>query len=162
MYLTSLQVVVRYLWSLPNHRAAFRAIASGGRDTPLSAAVGASGSAEAGVATATSTSTATTITLFIRFANGLLNETNALVSSMLEKLMDIKEVQERMKHTEEWNAINEEEKNQIIETLRQNERICQSSSGGLLYYSIVCCNNNLSVICSNQNCAKRRSICLIT
>ena len=65
--------------------------------------------------------------MFIRFANGLLNETNALVTSMLEKLMDIKDTQERMKSAE-WSTVAESEKHEILETLAQNERICQSSS----------------------------------
>ena len=84
------------MWSLPSHRAAFRAIASGSSGSSSGSGdqeIQQTVAAAVAVAGASSSSTATTITLFIRFANGLLNETNALVTSMLEKLMDIKDVQ---------------------------------------------------------------------
>src|SRR5690606_14083186 len=47
---------------------------------------------------------------FVRFANGLMNETNNLVSSMLDKLPQIKQTQMLMKNTAQWMSMTEEQR----------------------------------------------------
>lgn len=69
-------VILRHLWTLPTHRPAFQGIAMG----------------TVGGAKRTSDSEATqgqgedTDNYFVRFANGLMNETNSLVATTMEKL----------------------------------------------------------------------------
>mmetsp|Transcript_22473 Transcript_22473/g.32803 ORF Transcript_22473/g.32803 Transcript_22473/m.32803 type:complete len:1051 (+) Transcript_22473:62-3214(+) len=93
-----IMVVLRHLWTLSSHRPAFRAIASGTGDT------------------------AGDKTNFIKFANGLLNETNALVGSTLEKLQEIKQTQLLMQNAQEWSSMSEEDRKRVMEIYDQNER----------------------------------------
>lgn len=89
-------VILHYLWTIPSHRSAFRGIAQ--------------------------TSESNGENNFIRFANGLLNETNALVSSVIDKLGDIRTTQQQMKNTAEWGSLSEEIKKQILDRHEENER----------------------------------------
>lgn len=89
-------VILHYLWTLPSHRPAFRGI------------VGTCSSMDENS--------------FIRFANGLLNETNALVSSVIDKLGDIKATQLQMQNSLEWGQLSEDIKKQIIDRHEENER----------------------------------------
>lgn len=59
---------------------------------------------------------------FIRFANGLLNETNSLVSSVIDKLGDIRTTQQQMQNPLEWAHLSDEIKKQILERHEENER----------------------------------------
>ena len=76
-----------------------------------------------------SNSTDNTQHYFIRFANGLMNETNALVTSTMEKLSDIKKIQTTMKSPAEWAALGEEGQTQMKERLDQFEREVKGTAG---------------------------------
>jgi len=64
---------------------------------------------------------------FIKFANGIMNETNTLIATVMQKLPEIREAQEKMKNTEEWGRLSEEEQEQISSRLEDNERDVKSS-----------------------------------
>lgn len=59
---------------------------------------------------------------FIKFANGIMNETNTLIATVMQKLPEIREAQVKMKNAQEWAALNEEQQKQISERLEENER----------------------------------------
>lgn len=106
----SIMFVLRYLWSLPSHRAAFRGIAIGD---------GATGDS----------STDTQRNYFVRFANGLINETNALIASTLELLTAIRAAQLKQQNPVEMQAMNEEQRNDFQEMLMKNEQECKFKAG---------------------------------
>lgn len=64
---------------------------------------------------------------FIKFANGIINETNQLIATIMQKLPEIREAQEKIKNIEEWGRLSEEEKEQISSRLDDNERDVKSS-----------------------------------
>jgi ubiquitin conjugation factor E4 B len=64
---------------------------------------------------------------FIKFANGIMNETNTLIATVMQKLPEIREAQEKMKNVEEWGRLTEDEQNQISSRLEDNERDVKSS-----------------------------------
>lgn len=80
----SIMITLKHLWTLPSHRQAFRGIATVGD-----------------------------CAYFIRFANGLINETNALVATTMEKLTDIRQGQVMMQNTAEWAARTTEERTEL-------------------------------------------------
>jgi ubiquitin conjugation factor E4 B len=92
----AIMVILHYLWTIPSHRPAFR-----------------------GIVTAKDSNEENS---FIRFANGLLNETNSLVASVIDKLGDIKTTQQQMQSPHEWGALTEDMKKQILERHEENER----------------------------------------
>lgn len=59
---------------------------------------------------------------FIKFANGIMNETNTLISTVMQKLPEIREAQSKMKNHQEWGQLTEEQQKQIQERLEDNER----------------------------------------
>ena len=59
---------------------------------------------------------------FIKFANGIMNETNTLIATVMQKLPEIREAQLKMKNTAEWSAMTEEQQKQVSERLEENER----------------------------------------
>jgi ubiquitin conjugation factor E4 B len=59
---------------------------------------------------------------FIKFANGIMNETNYLIASVMQKLPEIREAQERMNNVEVWGRLSEEEQRQVSSRLEDNER----------------------------------------
>ncbi|CAB9526533.1 conjugation factor E4 [Seminavis robusta] len=59
---------------------------------------------------------------FIKFANGIMNETNTLIATVMQKLPEIREAQLKMKNTAEWGQLGEEEQNMITGRLDDNER----------------------------------------
>lgn len=59
---------------------------------------------------------------FIKFANGIINETNHLISTVMQKLPEIRAAQEQMSNTQEWGRINEEQQGIITSRLEDNER----------------------------------------
>ncbi len=101
----NIMVVLKYLWTLSAHRSAFRGIAVSNR------------SAEDGVS------------YFIRFANGLLNETNHLVSDTIEHLIDIKVINEAMNDHAGWTARTDEEREQMTSRLEEHEQHVSGASG---------------------------------
>jgi ubiquitin conjugation factor E4 B len=85
-----IMVVLKHLWTLESHRAAFRAISLDK-------------------------------IYFISFANGLLNETNSLVGSVMDTLAEIRVTQLQMQNTVQWAALSEEERKEKTEKHEQNE-----------------------------------------
>lgn len=59
---------------------------------------------------------------FIKFANGIMNETNTLIATVMQKLPEIRNTQELMKNAQEWSSYSEEEQNRISSRLDDNER----------------------------------------
>ena len=64
---------------------------------------------------------------FIKFANGIMNETNTLIATVMQKLPEIREAQEKMKDTEAWGRLSQEEQEQISSRLEDSERDVKSS-----------------------------------
>jgi len=64
---------------------------------------------------------------FIKFANGIMNETNTLIANVMQKLPEIRNAQEQMKNTAEWGRLSEEEQEQVSSRLSENERDVKSS-----------------------------------
>lgn len=52
---------------------------------------------------------------FVRFANGLMNESNSLVASVMEKLPEVRAVQLQMRDPAQWGGLTEEQRNEITE-----------------------------------------------
>ena len=59
---------------------------------------------------------------FIKFANGIINETNTLIATVMQKLPEIRNTQEQMANPEEWARLSEEEQGMISSRLDDNER----------------------------------------
>lgn len=51
----------------------------------------------------------------MRFANGLMNESNALVASVMEKLPEVRAVQLQMRDPAQWGAMTEAQRNEVEE-----------------------------------------------
>jgi ubiquitin conjugation factor E4 B len=102
--------VLKYIWKLSSHRGAFRSIAQTG-------------------VSSTGSFVEDSADYFIRFANGLLNETNGLVITTLEKLQEIKKIQTQMQNAEVWGTFSEEDRSQATERLHQAEDQIKSSAG---------------------------------
>jgi len=64
---------------------------------------------------------------FIKFANGIINETNQLISTVMQKLPEIKSAQEQMANAEEWGRLTEEEQSDATSRLEDNEREVKSA-----------------------------------
>lgn len=64
---------------------------------------------------------------FIKFANGIINETNTLIATVMQKLPEIREAQEKMANTAEWSRLSEDEQGQVTSRLEDNEREVKSS-----------------------------------
>eukprot|EP00339_Tiarina_fusa_P025566 CAMPEP_0117009760 /NCGR_PEP_ID=MMETSP0472-20121206/8773_1 /TAXON_ID=693140 ORGANISM="Tiarina fusus, Strain LIS" /NCGR_SAMPLE_ID=MMETSP0472 /ASSEMBLY_ACC=CAM_ASM_000603 /LENGTH=1113 /DNA_ID=CAMNT_0004712117 /DNA_START=80 /DNA_END=3421 /DNA_ORIENTATION=- len=59
---------------------------------------------------------------FIKFANGIINETNTLIATVMQKLPEIRATQEKMANTQEWGRVPEEEQSIVTSRLEDNER----------------------------------------
>ncbi|RYH31359.1 hypothetical protein EON65_02720, partial [archaeon] len=120
----SIMIVLKHLWTLPTHRSAFRGIATVDVDTRhLEESTGAGAGSSSGAAQDGGRNS------FVRFANGLLNETNALVATTMDKLSEIRKTQLLMQNPTEWGAISEEERNRIKERHESNEMECKGTAG---------------------------------
>ena len=64
---------------------------------------------------------------FIKFANGIINETNQLISTVMQKLPEIKAAQEQMAKPEVWGRLTEEEQSDVTSRLDDNEREVKSA-----------------------------------
>lgn len=64
---------------------------------------------------------------FIKFANGIINETNTLIATVMQKLPEIRNTQEQMKTVEEWGRMSEEEQTQATSRLEDSEREVKSA-----------------------------------
>ena len=58
---------------------------------------------------------------FIKFANGIMNETNALIASVMEKLPEIRQAQEQIDNPQGWAALPNEQREIISSRLEDNE-----------------------------------------
>jgi ubiquitin conjugation factor E4 B len=56
-----------------------------------------------------------------------MNETNTLVANVMEKLPEIRQVQQQMKELETWGAMAEQTRNELLERHSDNERSVSSS-----------------------------------
>lgn len=65
---------------------------------------------------------------FVRFANGIFNQTNDGIAGSLQRLREIKQIQEE-RVSPQWLQMTDEERNQKLENLAEHER---NSSGQLL------------------------------
>jgi hypothetical protein len=59
---------------------------------------------------------------FITFANGIINETNQLITSVMQKLPKIKQDQDTMANPTEWANMSEEDQSILTSRLSDNER----------------------------------------
>lgn len=59
---------------------------------------------------------------FIKFANGIMNETNSLIASVMEKLPEIRLAQIQRADPQQWGALSDEEREQITSRLEDNEQ----------------------------------------
>lgn len=57
---------------------------------------------------------------FVSFANGLMNESNALVASVMEKLPEVRAVQLQMRDPAQWGAMTEAQRNEVSERLARS------------------------------------------
>lgn len=64
---------------------------------------------------------------FIKFANGIMNETNNLISTIMQKLPEIRQAQETMRNTAEWGQMSEDQQNDFTSRHEDNERNVKSS-----------------------------------
>lgn len=58
---------------------------------------------------------------FIKFANGIMNETNSLIASIMEKLPEIRQAQVQRANGPQWTALTDEQREQISSRLEDNE-----------------------------------------
>jgi ubiquitin conjugation factor E4 B len=59
---------------------------------------------------------------FIKFANGIINETNTLIATVMQKLPEIRATQEKMANAADWGRLTEEEQSIATSRLDDNER----------------------------------------
>jgi len=112
-----IMVVLKHLWHLPTHRPAFRGIAKS-----------KSGAAEGGDA-ADGQDDEADVSYFIRFANGLLNETNTLVSQTVETLGTIRKFDLERADTVAWSRMSEDEREQHQSRYSEAEQQVTGTAG---------------------------------
>ena len=122
--------VLKYLWSLPSHRAAFRDIANAIDNS--SENEGKSMSVDEDIPTngfqGSDNAETWDSNYFIRFANGIMNETNLQVNEALTSLAKVREIQELQKSAE-WASMSEEQRKEKQEKLEEGERDARMCSG---------------------------------
>jgi len=59
---------------------------------------------------------------FLKFANGIVNETNSLIATCMEKLPEIRRVQLQMNDPSSWGQLSEEERDEIGSRHEENEQ----------------------------------------
>jgi ubiquitin conjugation factor E4 B len=74
---------------------------------------------------------------FIKFANGIINETNTLIATVMQKLPEIREAQEKMKDTQAWGRLAEDQQSQVSSRLEECEREVR--------YALPLCNKTLQM-----------------
>jgi len=90
-------LILRYLWDIPVHRNAFRKFAS-----------------------------QENMELFIKFANGIINQTNDGIAGALQRLREIRQTQQDQRNFAMWNSLSEDDRNQRLQVLEENERHAES------------------------------------
>jgi ubiquitin conjugation factor E4 B len=58
---------------------------------------------------------------FIKFANGIMNETNSLIANIMEKLPEIRQAQLQIADKRQWESLSDEQREQISNRLEENE-----------------------------------------
>ena len=128
-----IMVVLKHLWTLSTHRSAFRGIATLNTSTTTPTTTPTPPTATSNMNDVTQEEHHETAVAgqdyFVRFANGLMNETNALVATTMDKLVEIRKTQQLMQNTTEWSQLPEEERKQITEKHEANENECKGSAG---------------------------------
>lgn len=84
----------------------------------------------------------------MRFANGLMNESNSLVASVMEKLPEVRTTQLQMRDAAQWGALSESQRAQIT------ERSAQQRSSVRLYYLCPC----VDMFWSTRACVRIRML----
>jgi len=59
---------------------------------------------------------------FIKFANGIMNETNSLIVTVMEKLPEIRRVQLQMANPQEWASLSDEQRETTSSRHEENEQ----------------------------------------
>jgi ubiquitin conjugation factor E4 B len=59
---------------------------------------------------------------FIKFANGIINETNTLIATVMQKLPEIRNAQEQMRNVQEWSQLTQDQQEQVTDRLDESER----------------------------------------
>jgi len=90
---------------------------------------------------------------FILFANGIINETNTLIATIMQKLPEIREAQMKMKNPAEWGQLSEEQREQLTSRLSDNEREVK--------YSLSLCNKVLQMFSYLNTDNEIRSLFLV-
>jgi Ubiquitin elongating factor core len=75
---------------------------------------------------------------FIKFANGIMNETNSLIASVMEKLPEIRQAQAQIADSQQWGALTDEQREQISSRLEENE--------GEVKRALPLCNKTLQML----------------
>lgn len=75
---------------------------------------------------------------FIKFANGIMNETNSLIASVMEKLPEIRQAQLQISDAQQWAGLTEEQREQISSRLEENE--------GEVKRALPLCNKTLQML----------------
>ena len=75
---------------------------------------------------------------FIKFANGIMNETNSLIASVMEKLPEIRQAQLQIADAQQWATLTEEQREQISSRLEENE--------GEVKRALPLCNKTLQML----------------
>lgn len=131
--------VLKFLWSIASHRAAFRGIVTAGRprrqssgdSVSMSMSIEADGASSSGSYEGDSAdgtdSGGSTDNAFITFANGVMNEVNSMFADLLEKLAVIKDVQSR-RASPEWAQQPDEIREQHRERLQEAEGRIKNSA----------------------------------
>mmetsp|Transcript_33728 Transcript_33728/g.54111 ORF Transcript_33728/g.54111 Transcript_33728/m.54111 type:complete len:692 (+) Transcript_33728:1319-3394(+) len=90
-------LLLRYIWNIESHRSAFHDFASSRTER------------------------------FVKFANGIINQTNDGVADSLQRLREIRQTQLDRKNFSFWNSLSEEDKRQRVQALEENERFVSSA-----------------------------------
>ena len=96
--------VLRYLWSLDSHRPSFRTFAQ----------------------TATQNESDEQSD-FVKFAHGILNQTNSFVADSMSKLREIRRIQLEKRNAETWDALPQNERELREQMLAEDEKHVASS-----------------------------------
>eukprot|EP00924_Labyrinthula_sp_SR-Ha-C_P007687 snap_masked-scaffold_28-processed-gene-0.16-mRNA-1 protein AED:0.29 eAED:0.30 QI:0/-1/0/1/-1/1/1/0/1028 len=91
-------LLLKFLWKFDRHKPAFRAFAKSSENNE-----------------------------FLKFANGIINQTNDGIAGSLQRLREIKILLTEMQSTAVWGALSEEDRNQKQEALEENERHISST-----------------------------------
>lgn len=75
---------------------------------------------------------------FVRFANGLMNETNSLVASMMEKLPEIRSLQLQQQDASAWGALTAQQREETMARHTANEQ--------LVSLPLLLCNETLGMM----------------